>query len=99
MRVSWLRSALRDLEGQIDFIAERNPGAAERLSRRIREAVDRPQHFPEIGREGRVPSTRELVIAGTRFIVVYRVTDSVEVLRVIHTAQRWPPSEGPPLEG
>jgi toxin ParE1/3/4 len=70
MRVSWLRSALRDLEGQIDFIAERNPGAAERLSRRIREAVDRLGNLPEIGREGRVPSTRELVIAGTRFIVV-----------------------------
>jgi toxin ParE1/3/4 len=46
-----------------------------------------------------VPSTRELVIAGTRFIVVYRITDNVEILRVLHTAQRWPPLEGPPLEG
>ena len=91
MQVRWLRSALRDLEGQIDFIAAQNPGAAQRLSRRIRGAVDRLGNFPLLGREGRVPSTCELVISGTRFVVVYRVREVVEILRVIHSAQRWPP--------
>jgi len=41
---------------------------------------------------GRVEDTRELVIPGLPFIVVYRVKkESVEVARVIHGAQEWPP--------
>jgi toxin ParE1/3/4 len=35
--------------------------------------------------------TRELVIAGTPFIVVYRVFgNSLRILSVIHGARRWP---------
>jgi toxin ParE1/3/4 len=91
MRVRWLRTALRDLESQIDYIAADDPGAAARISNRIRAAVERLADFPEMGRAGRVPSTRELVVARTRWIVVYRAGKPVEILRVIHSSQRWPP--------
>lgn len=44
-----------------------------------------------MGRPGRVPGTRELVIANTPFLVPYRVKgDTVIVLRVFHGARRWP---------
>jgi toxin ParE1/3/4 len=44
-----------------------------------------------MGRPGRVPGTRELVVAGTPYIVAYRVTASrVDVLAIIHAARRWP---------
>ncbi len=43
-----------------------------------------------IGRRGRDPETRELVITDTPYIVGYRVTNRVEVLAVIHGAQDWP---------
>ena len=36
-------------------------------------------------------STRELVVGDTPWIVVYRVGHSVEILRVLHTSQQWPP--------
>jgi plasmid stabilization system protein ParE len=40
---------------------------------------------------GRVEGTRELVIAGTAFVVVYRVeAERVEVLAVLHAARKWP---------
>ncbi len=91
MRVRWLRSALRDLELQIDYIAADDPQAAARASERVRGATERLADFPEMGRAGRVPSTRELVVARTPWIVVYRVATSVEILRVIHSSQRWPP--------
>jgi toxin ParE1/3/4 len=40
---------------------------------------------------GRVEGTRELVIRGLPFIVIYRVTvDSVDLLAVIHGAQQYP---------
>ena len=94
MEVKWLRRALRDLENQIEFIAEDNPEAAVRTGETIGRAVARLANFPELGRIGRVPSTRELVVAGTRFIVIYRTTDSVEILRLLHSSQRWPPLPG-----
>jgi toxin ParE1/3/4 len=91
MRIRWLRTALRDLESLIDYIAADDPEAAARASDRIREAAERLADFPGMGRMGRVPSTRELVVARTPWIVVYRVATSVEILRVIHSSQRWPP--------
>jgi toxin ParE1/3/4 len=102
MQVRWLRTALRDLASQIDFIATDNPEAAARVSVRIRASVARLAEFPDMGRMGRVPSTRELVVAGTPWVVVYQVGTAVEILRVLHASQSWPPrrrDEGDPLAG
>jgi toxin ParE1/3/4 len=44
-----------------------------------------------MGRIGRVPLTRELIVGGTPWIVVYRVRSAVEIIRVLHGAQAWPP--------
>ena len=44
-----------------------------------------------MGRPGRVPGTRELVVPGTRYLVPYRVTgDTLQILRVYHGARNWP---------
>ena len=51
-----------------------------------------PDH-PRAGRQGRLKNTRELVIDGVPFIVIYREnisTSCIEVLRVLHDAQQWP---------
>ena len=51
-----------------------------------------PDH-PRAGRQGRLKNTRELVIDGDPFIVIYRErisANTVEILRVLHDAQRWP---------
>jgi toxin ParE1/3/4 len=51
---------------------------------------------PEIGRNGRVAWTRELVIPKTPFLVPYRVNgQSLEILRIYHAAQRWPEGSFP----
>jgi toxin ParE1/3/4 len=48
---------------------------------------------PMMGRTGKADGTREFVIARTPYILIYRVNPEVlEVLRVIHGAQRWPPT-------
>ncbi len=91
MRVRWLRAALRHLDDQITYIAADNPVAAGRASARIRTAVAQLADYPQMGRVGRVPGTRELVIAGTPWVVVYRITNSIEILRVLHGASAWPP--------
>ncbi len=91
MRVRWLRTALRNLDDEAAYIARGDPEAAARTVERIRQAVDHLTAHPEIGRPGRVSGTRELVVAGTPYIIPYRVKrDSVEIFRVFHAARRWP---------
>lgn len=91
MRVRWLRTALRTLDDQADHIARDDPAAARRALDRVRLAVETLTKYPAMGRPGRVPLTRELVVPGTPFVVVYRVRSDVEVIRVLHGAQSWPP--------
>lgn len=44
-----------------------------------------------MGRPGRVPGTRELVIPRTTFIVPYRlVGNTIQILRIFHGTRRWP---------
>lgn len=91
MRVRWLRAALANLDDEADYVAKDSPAAAARLVKRIHSAVQDLRRFPALGRPGRVPGTRELVIPGTPYIVPYRVReDAVEVLRGFHSARRWP---------
>ena len=91
MRVRWLRAALGNLDQIGAFIARDDPAAAVRAIERIRLHVNRLAEQPQLGRPGRVPGTRELVIAGTPYVVPYRVRENaVEILRVLHGAQRWP---------
>lgn len=93
MEIFWQARALADLRAVHAYIAADNPRAARQTARRIVEAVDRLAVTPTISRPGRIVSTRELVIGGTPFIVPYRVRDgAVEILRVLHTARKWPSS-------
>jgi toxin ParE1/3/4 len=74
------------------YIAKDDPRAARRIARKIRIAVEELATLSRIGRPGRVEGTRELVIAGTPYIVPYRLqADEVQILRVYHAARRWPP--------
>jgi plasmid stabilization system protein ParE len=79
---------LADIRG---WIAVDNPAAALRMVTRIRTAVERLATVPAAGRPGRVPGTRELTIAGTPYVVPYRVkSDAVQIITILHSAQRWP---------
>ncbi|MFU1519405.1 type II toxin-antitoxin system RelE/ParE family toxin [Vreelandella alkaliphila] len=94
MQIKWLRRALNDLESIADYIALDNPAAALSILDTIEAITDGLSDHPERGRGGRVSGTRELVIPGTAYISVYRIkTERIEVLRVLHSAQQWPPIE------
>ena len=91
MRVRWLRKALANLNAEADYIARDSPAAAGRIEEKITQSIDGLRQRPAMGRPGRVPGTRELVIPGTPYIVPYRVRNEVvEILRVFHTSRKWP---------
>ena len=92
MKLVWSALAVEDLAALRAFIESDDPTAARRTTLRIIETVETliPEN-PRIGRPGRVPGTRELVIARTPFIPPYRVREgTIEILRVFHGARRWP---------
>jgi toxin ParE1/3/4 len=91
VRVRWLRTALANLNAEAEYIARDNPAAALRVVTAITTAVEQLANHPALGRAGRVPGTRELVVADTPYITPYRVhSGALEILRVFHGARRWP---------
>lgn len=91
MRVKWLREASRNLEQEADHLADKNPAAADAMLQNIRSSVSLLAQQPGIGRPGRVPGTRELVIPHSPYLIPYRVRGEVlEVLRVFHTSRKPP---------
>jgi addiction module RelE/StbE family toxin len=77
-----------DLDAIETYIERDYPAAARRIEQRIKSAVSMLRDRPEIGRPGRVPSTRELVIPGSPYIVPYAVMRSeIVILAVLNSAR------------
>lgn len=81
--------ALGDLESLRSFVTVENPIAAQQIVARLFEAIEGLLRHPGMGRPGRVPATRELVVAP--YLIVYTVeSEQLMVLRIIHGARNWP---------
>jgi toxin ParE1/3/4 len=91
MRVRWLKSAIKNLDAEADYIAQENLKAAAEMFVYVKNKVGSFSEFSSTGRPGRVPSTRELVVDRYSFVVPYRVVgDELHVLRVFHTRRKLP---------
>ena len=78
------RRADRDLIDIWDYVAERDPAAADRvvleIERRWRQLRTQPRSG--VAREDIGPGVRHLV-AG-QYLILYRVGEAVEILRILH---------------
>lgn len=89
MHLKWADLADADLEiVEAHFAQENSPIVAIDVVMNIIDTAHLilPDH-PRAGRQGRLKNTRELVIDGVPFIVIYREnisTNYIEVLRVLH---------------
>lgn len=91
IQVRWTEPAARDLEEISEYIRRDRPAAAGKVAQSLFEAADSLSLLPGRGRNGRIPGTRELVVSGLPYIIVYRLTNtSVQVLRIYHGARNWP---------
>lgn len=89
-RLEWKKQANNDLVKIVVHIAEDNQVAADQLADLILGKTEQLREHPELYRAGRKRGTREMVVH-PHYIVIYRVQkETVEILRVKHTAQRWP---------
>ena len=101
MRVRWTDPAQTDLFEILDYIARDAPAAAERVERRLVDAVSSLAQQPRRGRPGRVEGTRELAIPRLPYVVIYRIVErplraagEIAVMRILHGARRWPAKDG-----
>jgi len=93
MEIVWQKQAVSDLYRVCEYIRQDNPAAAEQTGAAIEVASRNLARYPEMGRAGEVPDTRELVVTGTPYFVVYRIIDgTLQILRVLHGKQKWPNS-------
>lgn len=92
MPIRWTSPAAADLWAISDYLdTQESPELARRVARTIYDAVETLAAFPEKGRVGREPGTRELVIQRYPYIVIYELqARTVDILHVLHTSQRWP---------
>ena len=92
MRIDWSPRAVADLKSISEYIEQdRTLETANRVARAIFDTVETLQSLPNRGRLGRVADTRELVVASLPYVVIYRTfAERVEILNIVHAAQRWP---------
>ncbi|WP_341520642.1 type II toxin-antitoxin system RelE/ParE family toxin [Pseudomonas sp. G.S.17] len=92
MCVEWLKTALKNLDDEAAYIALDNPAAAATFVLAIQASVEHLCRFPAMGREGRIPGTREWPLPDLPYLIPYRIRGGrLQVLRVFHT-RRLPPT-------
>lgn len=91
LELEWLALARGDLLAIVDYISDDNPDAAQRIKNDIEAKVTKLQDFPKMGRPGRTKGTRELVVWANYIIVYQENAFAIQILRVLHAAQQWPP--------
>jgi addiction module RelE/StbE family toxin len=85
--VVWAPTAVRHLTALRAYIARENPGAA--IADLLLAAVEHLAEFPDTGRRGRLPGTREWIVPRTPYVIPYRLKGArLEILGVFHG--RWP---------
>lgn len=85
--LEWRETAREDLLAIVEYIAEDDPRAAQRLKDEIEAKALRLRKRPRLYRRGRVTGTREMVVR-SNYVMVYAVdVRAVTVLRVLHAAQ------------
>ena len=87
-RVVFAKPAQRDLAANVDYISLDNPRAAERVYRTIVASTESLIDFPDIGRMGRLPDTRELQVTALPYMIAYQVdARAITVLAIFHGAR------------
>ena len=90
MKLIWTPESETDRINIFTQIATDNPSAAFALEEIIDERADQLLDFPEMGRPGMLPDTRELTVHPNYRLVYELVGDGVHILNVVHARRDWP---------
>lgn len=92
MKIIWSNRSIAELAAITEYIEQDDPESAERIASHIIGQAVSLSLMPRRGKPGRIVGTREIYILPWPYFVVYRVVrNEVHILRIRHTARRWPP--------
>jgi plasmid stabilization system protein ParE len=92
-KVVWSRDALNEIKAVVSYIAEENPSAARAVAAALRATGDKLGQ-KSTGRKGRVMGTFEKSVLKLPYVIAYAIetvqdSESIVILRVIHTSRNW----------
>ena len=92
MKIIWTKRAERHLRAAYRYWAtEKSEDAADLMMDRILSTVELLELNPELGRPGRIATTRELILKPLPFVLAYRVRrDKIVIMALLHGARKWP---------
>ena len=89
MRLRWMPSAAADLASISDYLTASRPAFRDRTIRQIHDTLRALRKYPNRGRLGKRPGTREILFQPMPYLAIYRIQeDTIEVLRILHGAQQ-----------
>lgn len=89
MEIIWSPEARSEVQAIVAYIADFDPVAARGIRQRLEAVVLPLAEHPYLFRSGRIVGTKELVVS-PNYIIVYRVTDHVSIISVLHARQEYP---------
>ena len=93
MKLRWTPRAVSDLEEIADYLLAVRPEAWNTLLARVELTLDYLLQFPNMGKTGLAAGTREFVLSGTPYIIVFRLKDDVvQILSVRDGRMRLSPT-------
>lgn len=90
MKIIWTPEALQDRTDIWDYIAIDSFKAATQVDELFNEAANSLANFPKLGKPGKIPGTRELIVHDNYRLVYEIDSKAVWVLTIVHTARQWP---------
>lgn len=91
MKMRWTEGAAGNLNQVEEYITQDNPAAAVATVKKILEAAQILTDYPTLGKRGRERGTRELIVAGLPYIIIYaKHREELVVIRVLHTSMKYP---------
>lgn len=91
MRIRWTEGAVGNLDQVEKYVELENPPAAVATVNKIIDSAQVLADYPTIGKRGRERGTRELIVAGLPYIVIYALQrEELVILRVLHSSMKYP---------
>ena len=90
MRLIWSDDGIQERNDIFAFISADNPVAAVAIDQILSERARNLLEFPNIGRPGILPDTRELTVHPNYRLIYELVGDDVHILNVVHARRDWP---------
>lgn len=83
--------AFRNIAAAEEYIAKDSPAAAQKVVKAIYSTAEKLETFPEMGRPGRVPGTRELPLSEYPYTIVCRIRASrIIIYADLHQSRQHP---------